>query len=321
MIIFLYGPDTYRSKKKIEELKKKRNFSDSNIVILEGEELSPEELHRVFLTPDLLSSKRLVIVKNVIKKTKKEKVLKEILAIVDKLSKNKRIEIIFWEEDLSALRGKRKEIFDLLVEKSENYYFPLLSFKETYRWLKEEIEKRGGKIEDKAIKKLIFYRGNNLWELSNEIDKLIAYSEKKLIKEKDIEDLVEVKLDENIFHLVDALAEGHREKSLKLLNFQLKRRQSWPLILSALTNHFRGLIITQEMLRTEGYVNIQFLADELKVYPFVAKKFLIQARKYSFDELKKIYQALLKIDFRLKTEKVNPELLFDLFVLGVKKKK
>ena len=92
MIIFLHGPDTYRSKKKIEELKKERNFSDSNIVILEGEELSPEELHRVFLTPDLLSSKRLVIVKNVIKKTKKEKVLEEILAIVDKLSKNKRIE-------------------------------------------------------------------------------------------------------------------------------------------------------------------------------------------------------------------------------------
>jgi len=323
MIIFLYGPDTYRSKKKlnqlIEKFKRERDPSGLNITILEGSNISLELLHQALFTTGFLASKHLVIIRDLIKKYKKEDIFKELISKIEKIGKSEDIQVIFWEESInvSKLNDRKRKFFNLLKKGKYVEKFELLKPEQISIWIKQEIERQGGKIDYVAIRKLAAYVENNLWQLSNEINKLIAYKLDKPITSSDIDLLVEAKIDNNIFRLVDAVAEKNRRRALQLINEQLKKGVAWGYLLTMIIKQFRNLLLVRDKLDREGFVSSQSLAKELNIHPFVAQKSLVQARYYSLKKLKKIYEELLDIDAKLKSERVSPELLFDLFVTEV----
>lgn len=326
MIIFLHGPDTFRSRRKLKEVKEKFikeiDKSALNIEVLNGEKLEPHDFENAIFTPPFLAKKRLVIIEDLISKNKGQKLQKEILEILDK-GKLEDTVVVFWEggagsqkKSKSKLSSQRsKLLFARLAKEKFAQEFKLLGENEVYHWTEAEIKARQGKIKPDALKLLTDLVGSNLWQMSSEIDKLLAFVKGQEITLEEINSLVKTKLDEDVFKLTDALGQKNKAAALKLISDQLQSGTAPTELLAKITWQFRNLLVVKGFTEANGSgYDPSSLSYQLGLHPFVVKKTMAQVRDHSFTELKKNYQALLKIDRQLKTSQLDPEVLFDLLV-------
>jgi len=84
-----------------------------------------------------------------------------------------------------------------------------------------------------------------------------------------------------------------------------------------LERQFRINLQIKEAL-SQGNLSANELASELHMHPFVVQKTMQQCGKFSLPELKDIYNKLLDFEIKLKTAKINFELMFDLMIVGLK---
>ncbi|MDX9893638.1 MAG: DNA polymerase III subunit delta [Patescibacteria group bacterium] len=327
MIIFLYGPDTFRSHRKLEELKakfiKEVDKSALNIEILDGVDLEPAEFEKAVSTPPFLAKKRLVIIKNLITKNKGQKIQKEILTTLEKPNLTDTI-IIFWEGEVgtptksrSKTAGQRSQsLLNRLKQEKYAQEFNLLTESELQRFIQAETKNQGIKIESPAIRLLANLVGNDLWQLNNEIQKLSAFAKNQPITTTQIAELVKTKIDENIFNLTDALGQKNKSLALKLVADQLANGMMPTELLSKITWQFKNLLLVKDFVQEngQGYPPSR-LTYQLGLHPFVIKKTMSQVSQHQLPTLKKIYRQLLKIDRQIKTSQINPEVLFDLLIV------
>ncbi|MCX7778824.1 MAG: DNA polymerase III subunit delta [Patescibacteria group bacterium] len=321
MIFFLYGPDTFRSQEKlralVENFKQKRDWRGLSVLRLEGQDLTVDKFRQSVFSPGLFSTKRLIIIENLLSQNEDSALLQEVINFVRKSKKGKKKEekdnvVIFREsEEKIPQNESHQKLFSLLKKEKYAQKFDWLENNELRKWIKEEVKKRDGEIEEKAVDLLVNFIGPDLWRMSTELDKLIAYGQGK-ISAKNVKLIVETKPEEDIFNLIDALVEKNKKRAVQLIREQLENDIPFTQLLNLLARQFR--IILQIKDRKEKFLNYYQLASELGVHPYSVKKSLIQAPRYTLDELKKIYQELLRIDYQLKTTNLQPELLFDLLV-------
>ncbi len=311
MIIFLYGKDTYRSKEKLNEIiqkfREKRDRDGLSVVKLEGENLNLDDFRRTTLSVGLFSKKRLIIIENLLSKNKDKNLIKEIIDFLKKKAERENV-IIFYETEEIQKGDSYQKLFNLLKKQriSQEYNLENNALK---KWIIKEVKKMGGEISKEAVEYLSNFFGVNLWEIKNEIEKSFAYGNGKITL-KILQTLSEKKEEEKIFALIDALINKDKKRAIKLLKDELEKGTSFSQILSILANQFRIILQVKE----KKILNIYRAAEELNVHPFPLKKAIEQAKKYNFDQLKKIYQELLKIDLQLKTTGLKPEILFDLLI-------
>lgn len=329
MIIFLYGPDTFRSRQKLKELKerfiKEIDKSGLNLEILDGENLEAQDFEKAIATFPFLAKKRMVIIENLIAKNAGQKIQKEIIEFLDKNNLKDNI-IIFWEGEIktgekshrSKLSIKRSDLlFKRLKKERYAQNFELLNLAETASWANQEIKKRHGQIKPAALKTLIDLVGNDLWQLNSEIDKLIAYCYGREITSQDIKKLVKPKIDNNIFKLTDALAQKNKSLAIKLINENLLLGIKGTIILAKIIWQFKNLILIKNLIESKKIQpSPEIISQELHLHPFVVKKTLTTVKNYDLSQLKKIYRHLLTIDYKIKTSQIEPEVLFDLLVIG-----
>ncbi len=322
MIIFLYGQDTYRSTQKLEELKAKFmrevDATGMNLVSLDGAKLKFEEFNQQVKASPFLARKRMVIIKNLISENKSKEIQKEIVSLLDKDWKNKEDDniLIFWESIKPKSESKNALWKRLSKEKFAQEFTPLKSY-DINSWLEKEIKNRGGKIEKAAIPLLAATVGNDLWQMSNEISKLINYAQDKIITNTDVDNLVKAKFDDNIFNLVDALGSKNKKLALKLLSDQFSLDTNELELLGTLIWQFRNLLLIKDLQNEKSNISQAEIAKKLGIHPFVILKSLERVKNFTFEQLKSIYGQLLQIDYKIKTGAMKPRLLFDLLIAQI----
>lgn len=331
MLIFFYGEDNFRSSEKLAEVKNKFLSNNNSglgqpavdtaflagLSIIDYEEENDKKLFDVASSSGLFSSRQLIIVKNLILGASsiiQEESLK-FLKSKKSLINDKNIEIVFWEGDVPR---KNNKLFKFLDKNSKSQNFEKLKRAKLINWISEQVEKNNPKVEisKEAIGKLIVYVGNNLFQLDNEIKKLISFREKGEISEKDVEILVKSKVDANIFQTIEALSGGNKSLALKLLHGQLERGEDPFYIFSMYVYQFRNLLKISEF-SSQGTDNHYQIAREAGIHPFVVQKGLAQLRNLSTEKLKAIYRKLQEIDLNIKTGKTEIKLALDKFVTEI----
>ncbi|MFH1535231.1 MAG: DNA polymerase III subunit delta, partial [Patescibacteria group bacterium] len=231
MIIFVHGEDTFRSLRRVKQLKEafieKYNSSGFNVIQLEASETGLDEFQSDSFTGGLLEKKRLIIIKNLVSAGNIELVE----GVFDLLSEKKFPKdniLIIWEGKIEEkgkpkIKGGSKSRKSLLAQlkKEREESFPLLSDSQLSKWIQDEIKERNGKIEKRAVEELVAKVGADLWQMDSEIEKLVNYVNGQIITSKQIEEFVKSKYDENIFHLTDALGQKNKEQALRLVRDQL----------------------------------------------------------------------------------------------------
>ena len=317
MIIFLYGEDSFRSMEKLAEIKNK--FLEKNSPAPAGlfdfaeKDWNTGEIIMNISSGGLFSSKKLVIIKNILagKKDLESEKFEKFLKAEAKKDKSDLI-LIFWESGKTKKGGK---LYKLLKKIAKCQEFELLEGAKLKNWVIGEFKKSDITINSAAVEKLVVFVGNDLNLLSREIEKLATYKSKGEITGGDIDLLVKSKIDTDIFKTVDALARGDKKTALKMLHDHLEDGEDPFYLLSMYFYQFRNLVKVKPL--AEKNMPPAEIASKLKMHPFVARKSLDQARNFSWEKLKSLYNSLCEIDFESKTGKTDIALALDKFVAGV----
>lgn len=333
MIIFLYGEDTFSGQQKIKEFKEKfiREIdpTESSLVLLDGSTTRLDEINEKISSGSLLTSKRMIVIDNLFLNKSKD-ILNEVLDLL-KSKKNVLDDniLIFWEPRIKikktaaretpqfvdasgrekALTKKQSAIFSFLKKEKFVQELKLLSNTEAANWVKKRIAERDGDITQRAAQTLVSLVGSDLWQLHNEIEKLVNYKlglipklteggKPTTIEERDVEKLVRGSFDENIFALTDALSSRNKGMALKLLEEQLEAGLTDSYLINMIMRQFKILLQIREAM-DQGWTSRKIISY-LKLHPFVVQKGMNQVKNFELNTLKGIINQLIKIDYSMK---------------------
>lgn len=307
MIIFLYGKDTYRMREKMKEIVehyKKIHQSGLNLKYLDDFSDFEDNLKQT----SMFKEKKLIIINDLFSSSE----FKERFSEKRKdFLKSEDIILIYQEKDFI----KSDSLYKFLKRNIKFQEFELLKGQKLKNWARKEFEKHKTEIEPKALDLLIEYIGSDLWKMNNEILKLINYKNRKIINKEDIEFLIRSRIETDIFKTIDALAGKNKKQALDLLHKHLEKGDSPLYLISMINYQFRNLLIIKDLIEKSKPYNIILKTSGL--HPFVVKKSYYQSQKFSFQELKKIYQKIFEIDFSIKTGRIEPGAGLDLLIAEV----
>lgn len=309
MIIFLYGKDSYRSREKLKEIiasYQKIHKSGLNLKYFDCN--NPEDVKNELQTISMFKEKKLIVLNNIFSNLEKEKEL------LDIIKKNKNSEdIILIHEESKVNKGG--SLYKFLKKYSKSQEFDLLEGEKLKNWLKKEFLRYQKEVSPKVIDKLISFIRNDLWQLSNEVKKLVNYKLKDKIELKDVELLVRPKIETDIFKTIDAIAQKNKKRAITLIHKHLEKGDNPLYLLSMINFQFRNLLIIKDLI--EKHKSYPVILKISKLHPFVVKKNWQLANQFTLNDLKKIYQKIFQIDLSIKTGKLKPEIALDLFIMEI----
>ncbi len=318
MIIYIYGEDTFRSRRYLKEsvarFKKERDPQGYNVVFLDGKKDSPGKIFTELSSAPFLAERRMIVMEDVLLSSDKD-----FLGQLNSWIKDKKIPesnvAVFWQGEKISKVKEAEELARRLTKEKYAREFKKMTGYELCRWVNEEIKARGDRFSRPAVDYLCANAGDDVWLLNSLIDELAAYAGGA--KEVVIDDVLlflDEKVDDNIFNLIDAIAAGNKKLAFKLLEGQRRDGEDDGYIFAMLLRQYRILLMMRDLIDREDAAGSDEMAKRLGLHPFVVRKSLPLARRHSMVELKKIHDNLLDIDIKTKTGRGDQSLLIDLFV-------
>jgi len=324
MIIFIYGPDTYRSRQKLNELKSKFvseiDTSSQSLIVLDGKTTTLKEISEKINTGSLFVKKRMVIIEDIFE-NKSDKLLGELAVFLKKRSEATASDedniIIFRDSDLNnkekKLKKEGQKLFTFFLAQKYVQEFKNLSSSQIAEFIRKAAKNLDRKIEATAISTLITRTNSDLWRISSELHKLaMAISNGAEISNQEVKNQVVGTYDENIFNLTDAISIRNKKTALTLLEEQYLAGVSEDYILVMLIRQFKILL----QIKSASVANLSSsqIASQLKINPYVVKKSLPQAMGFTLEILKDYLNQLISLDFANKTGQKEIKAELALFV-------
>ena len=296
MLIFLHGSDTYRTRKKLREITEKYQNTNKTLAAITSWDCSfvdVSDITQALLAPSLFQEKKLHIIENAFLRKEWEETA---------LEQNDHI-IVFFEQ---GTPDKRTTLYKYLSKKALAQEFVLLEGAKLNHWIQKEFSRYGISTQQNVVDKLALEVGNDLWQLSNEIRKLVAFGQ-DAVEKQDVDLLVKQNFQTNVFATIDAIAVKNKKKALDLIFEHSEKNDSPFYILSMLAYQFRTLLAIKDAKDPQ----------QLKLHPYVLKKSLQAAKLFSREELERIYKKLFQIDLQTKTGRVDVQTALYLFASAV----
>jgi DNA polymerase-3 subunit delta len=316
MIYFIFGEDSYRSKKKLTDIieeYKKVHKSGLNLIYIDTKKKDFKELSDNFKIVSMFSEKKLIVLKNLFSAKGgpavgwQEEFLKNI-----KDTENIKDIIVVYED---GAVDQRTKFFKTLQKHAKCQEFKFLQPAMLKKWMAFEFEKNKTKIDFEAQNLLVTFVGNDLWQMANEINKLSNYKRGGDINKQDVELLIRPNIENDIFKTIDALASKNKKQALTLLHKHIKNGDNPLYLLSMIAYQFKNLLIIKELIDAKNSYAI--VTKKSGLHPFVVKKSFYLCDQFTMPELKKIYQKIFQVDSDIKIGKIEAETALDLLVSSI----
>jgi DNA polymerase-3 subunit delta len=187
--------------------------------------------------------------------------------------------------------------------------------KQLPEWVGEQFARLGAPVERDACRALVEAVGEDVGDLTSEIQKLATWANGEQITRANVEELAVGRAETPIFAVTDAW--GRRDVAGVLRAFEtLLERDSGPrsgtlLRLAALLGNHVARVRTCRTLAAEG-VRPRDAASKLKMHPYAAENAFRQAQQFSEHELRQAAISLSRLDLALKgNSRLGGELEFE----------
>ncbi|MFA6514576.1 MAG: DNA polymerase III subunit delta [Patescibacteria group bacterium] len=310
MIIFLYGADSFRSKRLLQEMKNKfikdADQGSDSLDVVDGQTADAKEINEKINTGSLFTKKRMVIIEDVFK-NKKTQIFAELIFCLKKVENDEDKVIILRDGELnekgSMLKGEAKKLFTFLIKQKYVQEFKILKDTSLLSFIKKEAELYGKEIGMPAGVEIIKRTGGNLWLIAQGLKKAALMNEEKNISVAAIKEMTAEIFEEDIFALTDALGAKNKKLALRILEEQYSAGASDEYLIAMLIRQFKILLQINEALNSR--LTPDSIASKLKIHPFVAKKGISQAKNFSREKLLSYLDKLISLDFGNKTGRGN----------------
>lgn len=323
--VYLFtGEDSYSLEARLRFWKKEfvEKHGELNLTVLDGLTGSQEEIWNAVNTLPFLGEKRLVIVQNLPASTttrSSEDLQRKEEYLAEKLEQVPNETVLVF---VSPAPDGRRKFAKTLAKVATVETFPKLKGAQLSDWVRKEFAKKNTKVSSLVASRLAEMVGADLWQMSQEIDKLVKFADGEEIELTDLEILVRGQLQDNIFKLTDAMGNRNAQKMLEVFQNLVSGGESPQQILYMLVRQLRLLAMARSLVdegKTEQALSV------LKVQPFTVRPLLAQARRFEWGELQKMYAELLNIDTKLKTSGIEVsaedtralELALERFLVGI----
>ena len=310
MIIILYGEDTFRLRQKLIEVIKEyqtKHKTGLNLTRFKENNFDFDKIRERIESISMFNEKKLITLENALDdKSFSEEFLKYIKK--NKLKDNPEIVIVFYQESKSVNLPfiRQASMFE--------EFKPLLG-NNLINWLKKQASENKVNINPEVLRKLVAYVGNDLWQLNNELNKLGSYKAEQSIDEQDIDLLIKSKVDADIFKTLDALAKRDKKTAFRLLHEHLEQGENEIYLFSMFIYQIRVLLKLKDLIeKGTPFYDLPKLSG---LHPFVVKKSSEQLNNFKLEQLKNIYQYLLKIELGLKKGRLDGSAALDLLVAEI----
>ena len=318
MNIFIYGSDSYRSqehlKRLINKFKQERDPRGLNVIILDCEKNTPAEIIEQLLTGPFLAEKKLIVLKKMLSAVKKGEIQEELLTRIKQKNLPENNILIFWEAADKPKTAAAKELWSLLTKEPYSQEFLTLTGPKLANFIKSELAISQAQISQPALNYLINNTNGDSWLINSLIKQLGAYKNGQEITNADVALFLTEKTDDNIFNLVDAVIARQKNTIFAMIKEQYHLGKDPFYILAMLIRQIKILLQIKDEFEKNDLIKSDDLAKKLALHPFVVKKSLPLIKRFTKEQLIKIYQNLLILDTQIKTGLEDQYLLLDLFI-------
>ena len=326
LLYILMGRDEFSLRESLGKLEKSigdQSLLSVNTTVLEGQQLTLNQLRTVGETVPFLGERRLVIVQGLLERfeprrksggqkkatpvTNQEDDYKELAAYLTRLPES--TILVLLDGDI----GNNNPLLKELSGKAEVRRFPLLRDSQLYQWIQRRVKAEGGSISPQAVNLLARLVGSNLWIMANEINKLVLFTSGRQIEEADVKTAVTYAQEASVFAMVDAILEFKAGVAGQLLQ-QLLREGAAPAYLLVMLSRQVQRIVRARELGRQRQTKMEIQKRLGLTSEFVLRKVLEQAGRYPLGRLKEVYHKLLETDLSIKTGKYDGELALNILI-------
>ena len=324
MLYIIYGEDDFSLRQALTVIKEEmgdKELLSTNTTVLQGQNLTLQQLIMTCDTLPFLSPKRLVMVEGLLSRFEPQGKGEHALKPKDSEWQSFREYVSRMSEStvLILVDGELKRNNPMLVELAplaKVREFKSLKGDRLRDWMQSRAKNLECNISPPALKLLSELVGSNLGLLSIEIDKLCLYAHGRRVEEHDVKSLVAYAQETNVFNMVDAILERNAPKATRLLHLLEDEGAAPPYLLFMITRQLRMVIQAKDILQ-QKHASADMGHSLGITSDYVLQKVRVQAGTHSMEQLKAIYQKLLDTDISIKTGKIKGdrgELALDLLV-------
>ena len=295
-IYVLYGPQSYnrnRYVKALVDLLLPEN-DEINLTSFYGKKIDIKEVYEISQTMPFLAEKRVIVLENTELFTKADEELVDLLENVPDSCC-----IIFSEEKIdSRLKQTKTAKSKGCVAEFGNPTEADLS-----DWVQKRLAKEHRQITRNALDLFLTRCGDDMWQVSNELEKVISYTfGKDGIRPEDVDAVMPPLPEDKIFGMIDSMIAGNREDMQRYYSDLLLLRSDPYGILALIEQQFRLMLHVREMDK-EG-ISIKDMATALKMRDTRVKMALPAARKSSKINLERALLMCADTEERIKSGQI-----------------
>lgn len=314
MFYLIYGLENYLIKKNINKIIDELKVTGDEIINMD---LNTDSINNLLVeasTINMFSTKKLIICDNSnflssSSDDSKEEV-EELINYINNAFEDVYIVFILREEKIDS----RKKISKLLSKVSKVYECSKIETYKLNNYVMDYIRDNGYSISSKNVDFLLSKTHYELSNIINEVDKLFIYKDKdKKITEEDIENVITRNIETNIFELTNAIMNKNRKKIDEIYKDLMLSKEGPIKLIVTIANQFR-LYLQVKIMRNNGYSEKEIIST-LKEHPYRIS--LAMKNNYSIEELKDNLSKLSKLDLDIITGKVDEKLGFEMYLLNI----
>ena len=185
------------------------------------------------------------------------------------------------------------------------------------KWVMGLLKKENKLITPDALTLLLDKTGTSMENIRREVEKLVCYKYyDEGITVSDVEELCIVQIQNQIFDMVEAVAQKKQKQALKLYYNLLALKEAPMKILALIARQFNMLLQVKEM-KTKGYHESD-IAKQTGLNPYyLKKKYIPQAAQFKQAQLETALKACVEAEEAVKTGRMPDLLSVELIIVSL----
>jgi DNA polymerase-3 subunit delta len=211
---------------------------------------------------------------------------------------------------------ERRKLVKLLKDRKAFVSFPELDAAQLKQWMIKRAAEQSRTMTAEAADLLLMRAGANMQQLAQEVDKLCLHAGTGgEIDARQAALLTAATVEEDVFALIDSIAELRIDRAVRLYRELLVRREEPIKIAALIARQLRIMLQIKELERHQ--YSPQQMAGQLGLHPYAVKLAAEKSRKFQTARLGKLLASLAELDYQMKTGVIDKTLGLELYLLSL----
>ena len=219
---------------------------------------------------------------------------------------------------VEASVDKRSKLYKAVTAKGRAVEFKAQDESVLQRWILGILKREGKNITGNDLNFFLDKTGSDMENIRAELEKLLCYCmDRDVITAQDIEAVCTKQISNQIFDMINAIADKKQRKAMELYYDLLALKEPPMRILYLITRQFNLLLQVKE-LKAKG-CDGNTIGEKVGLAGFIARKYMTQASRFRVEDLRRAVEDCVEAEEAVKTGKMNDVMSVELLIVRYSK--